>query len=141
MQRRWYWKLYLLLGTLFSVLLVTLVFWFFLRFPEEASAPAVLLVCAGFPFYIVQLAGLYGFVYWRRVGSERLWRLVFAVTAIETALNLHSLIDSVYDLGGGETALFLIVSLTGTALVVPLFLALFIYAFRSPRLWAEVNLA
>jgi hypothetical protein len=140
-QRRWYWKAYFFLGVLLLVLTAAVLIGFPLFFKDEASAPEVIAGYAAFPFYTVQLIGLYGFVYWRRVGSERLWRVVFAITAIETAWNLYSLADDLPDLQGDETCFLVAVSVAGTALAVPMFIALFVYAFRSPALWLTVRRA
>lgn len=114
----------------------------FYLYPGYETAPSDIVVeWISLPFYIVQLLGLYGFVYWRRFGYERLWQLVFAVTVIETVWTVYSVGDDLPDLEGYETGLLAVMAVGGTALMAPLLVALFIYAFRSSRLWAEASLA
>jgi hypothetical protein len=141
MQRRWYWKLYFFLGVLLTALMVVLLVGFSLYFPEQASALEIVSGWVALPLYVVQLIGLYGFVYWRRFGYERLWQLIFAATVIETVWTFYSVGDDLPDLEGYETGLLAFTAVAGTALTAPLLIALFIYAFRSSRLWAEANLA
>jgi hypothetical protein len=54
---------------------------------------------------------------------------------------VYSVGDDLPDLEGYETGLLAFMAVGGTALMAPLLIALFIYAFRSSRLWAEANLA
>jgi hypothetical protein len=136
MQRRWYWKVYFFL----SAVLVIFAMGFSFYFMSETAAPDVIAGWVALPFYVVQLIGLHGFIYWRRFGYARLWQLVFAVTVIETVWTFYSVGDDLPDLEGYETGLAFM-AIGGTALMAPMLVALFIYAFRSPRLWAEVDLA
>ena len=141
MQRRWYWKAYFFLGVFLLALLVVLLIGFSFYFPDEASAPEMVAGWVAMPMYFVQLFGLYGFVYWRRLGYARLWRLVFAATVLETAWSFYSAADDLPDLQGLDAWFYTGITLSGIALMAPLLVALFLYAFRSPRLWADANLA
>jgi len=136
-QRRWYWKVYFFI----AALPVVVAFGFSLYPGDEVAVSDVVAAWAALPFYIVQLLGLHGFIYWRRFGYERLWQLVFAATVIETAWTFYSMGDDLPDLEGYETGLLAFMAVGGTALTAPLLVALFIYAFRSSRLWAEADLA
>jgi hypothetical protein len=131
-QRRWYWKAYFFL----SASMMALAIGFYL-YPGYETAPSdIVAEWVSLPFYVVQLLGLYGFIYWRRFGHERPWRLVFAATVIEDIWTVYSFWSDLPDVQS-EAGLFAIMVVTATALMAPALVALFIYAFRSPRLWAE----
>lgn len=98
--------------------------------------PEMIAGWASFPLYVVQLIGLYGFIYWRRFGYARLWQVAFAATVIEIAWSFYSVADEMPDLSGFETPFLAIMVVAGAALMAPLLVALFIYAFRSRELWA-----
>jgi len=65
----------------------------------------------------------------RRLGSERYWRIVFWLVSVTNALVLVPVL-----MRGGTVAL---VAACLTLLVVPAYVAAWIYAFRSPSLWRE----
>ncbi|HWJ06677.1 MAG TPA: hypothetical protein VNS57_12935 [Steroidobacteraceae bacterium] len=65
----------------------------------------------------------------RRLGSERYWRIVFWLVSVTNALLLVPVL-----LRGGTVAL---VTACLTLLIVPAYVAAWIYAFRSPSLWTE----
>src|SRR3954471_18910897 len=111
MQRRWYWKAYFFL----SASMVVLAIGFYL-YPGYETAPSdIVAEWASMPFYIVQLVGLYGFIYWRRVGHAKLWQLVFGVTVIEDVWTVYSFGDDLPDLRGFETGLLAIMVVTVVA--------------------------
>ncbi len=149
MQRRWYWKAYFFLSALLValgvgfalVLLVALVSGFSFEWLDESTVPEMIAGSAALPFYAVQLVGLYGFIYWRRFGYERLWQLVFAVTVIDMVWTIYSVTDDLPDLQGYETAFSVGMGLAGIILEAPLLVALFVYAFRSSTLWLTVSRA
>jgi hypothetical protein len=134
-KRRWYWKAYFFL----SVLLVAVGIGVPVSFLDETTVPEMVAVWAALPLYVVQLVGLYGFIYWRRVGYARLWQLVFAATVIETGWSFYSMADDM-PAPGLDTRFVVIMSLVGAALLAPLLVALFFYAFRSRELWAGASL-
>jgi hypothetical protein len=141
MQRRWYWKAYFFLGVVLSASLVVLLAAFSYFFPDKVFAPEMIAGSVSLPLYFVQLVGLHGFVYRRRSGYARLWQLVFAATVLETAWSFYSAADDLPDLHGFDAWFYAGFTLGWTALMTPLLVALFLYAFRSPRLWAEATLA
>ena len=65
----------------------------------------------------------------RRLGSERYWRIVFWLVSVTNALVLVPVL-----MRGGTVAL---VAACLTLLVVPAYVAAWIYAFRSTSLWKE----
>jgi hypothetical protein len=88
---------------------------------------------------VVLVIGFY--LYPGRFGYEKLWQLVFGVTVLETAWTAYSFGNDLPDLQGFEAGFLAVMAVVGTALMAPMLAALFIYAFRSPRLWADANLA
>jgi hypothetical protein len=133
MHRRWYWKLYLGLMALFTagVVGVSLYFW------GEAASYYRVTDWLSLPVYVVQLVGLFGFVYGRRIASALLWKLVLAVTVLELAWGFYETVRDADPLAGGELPFLLALGAVGAVLYLPLVVALFIYAFRSPGLWAH----
>jgi hypothetical protein len=131
-HRRWYWKLYLGLMALFTagVVGVSLYFW------GEAASYYRVTDWLTLPVYVVQLVGLFGFVYGRRIGSALLWKLVLAVTVLELAWGFYGTVRDADPLFGGELAFLLGMAAVGAVVYLPLVIALFIYAFRSPGIWA-----
>jgi len=90
------------------------------------------------PLYIAQLVGLFGFAYWRAIGTRRIWKWIFGATVLETAWMLYGFIR---ETPPSELGSFFMIGLTVTIvpLVVLLFLALYSYAFRAPDLWAKAT--
>lgn len=88
------------------------------------------------PLYVAQLVGLFGFAYWRAVGTRRIWQWIFAATIVEVAWMIYGFVTEAapWELG----AAFMI-GLAAT--LVPLFalqlVALYSYAFRADDLWAK----
>lgn len=74
------------------------------------------------------LVGLWCYALQRPVGSERYWRAVFWILAMSTAMMLLPVL-----MRGGELALF---TAALTVLIVPAYVAVYRYAYRSPALWA-----
>jgi hypothetical protein len=140
-SRGWPWKIYLglLVGTMLAAIAGTL------YFSTENETPLEWYVeWAAYPFYIVQIAGVYGFIYWKRFGDVRLWQAVFALTVLELAWNCYEMADWLrefpegFEFLGGFTPYFLAGgALMLAVLVVPMLVALYVYAFRSPLLWTK----
>ena len=135
MTRRWYWKLYLLV---MAVLTLTFAGWglmFFLS--EETTAIEDIAQWAALPMYLVQLVGFFGFVYGRRIGSARVWKLAFAATILDLLWTGYTLeTDLVSFASVGVTVLTIMVSVS-VAIFLPLLAALYLYAFRSDDVWAK----
>ena len=130
MHRRWYWKIYLLL---WAGLLVAGGCLMFYRWDETEPLDRWTQLAA-MPMYVVQIVGLYGFVYQRRIASPRVWMWVIGVTLLE-------LIWTAYPIAV-ETEAFLapdwfLVAWASVAITLslPLLIGLCIYAFRSEQLW------
>lgn len=73
------------------------------------------------------LTGVWCYALQRPLGSERYWRAVFWLLVVSTAFMLLPVL-----MRGGEVAVY-----TGvlTLLIVPAYLALYRYAYRSGGLW------
>ena len=137
MTRRWYWKLYLLVT---AVLTLTVAGWglmFFLS--EEITAIEDIAGWAALPMYLVQLVGLCGFVYWRRIGSPLLWKLVFAVTILDLLWQGYSFAIDAAGFADTGTGVFVTMLIVAPAFFLPLLAALYLYAFRSDNLWVRAS--
>jgi hypothetical protein len=77
------------------------------------------------------LTALWGYALQRRIGSQRYWRVVFWLVLFANAVMLVPVL-----LGDRAVALF---TAALTLLIVPAYLAAYRYAYRSPRLWADVD--
>ena len=134
MTRRWYWKLYLLVMAVLAIAGWGLMFFL----SEEITAIEDIAGWAALPMYLVQLVGLFGFVYWRRIGSPLLWKLVFAVTILDLLWN-YSLEIEAAGFADTGTGVFVIMLIAVAASYLPLLAALYIYAFRSDNLWVRAS--
>jgi hypothetical protein len=82
-----------------------------------------------FPLFVIQIVGLFGFVYWRRLGIPLLWQVVFLISVANEVWDLVSITtdpelkDDSFLVGA---ALFL---------QIRMLIGLFLYAFRCKRLW------
>ena len=87
------------------------------------------------PLYAVQIVGLFGFVYWRRLAIPPLWQFVFVASVIYEAWDLFSIATDP-ELKGNSYA-DLVFASVGVALLlhVPMLIALFLYGFRCKELW------
>ena len=135
MTRRWYWKLYLLVMAVLTIAGWGLMFFF----TEETTAIEDIAQWAGLPMYLVQLVGLFGFVYWRRIGSALLWKLVFAVTILDLLWQGYSFAIEAAGFADTGTGVFVFMSIVVLAFFLPLLAALYLYAFRSDDVWARTR--
>jgi hypothetical protein len=131
--QRWYWKAYFVVMT--ALTLVAIAFAFFP--PSESTDYDLLVDWAAVPLYIVQLVGLFGFVYSRRIVRPMLWRLVFVASVIELLWTLYSLLADLTDAAESYWSVLGVISLAIVAMTVPMLIALYRYGFRSPELWAR----
>ena len=127
MKRHWLWRLY------FGGMLV-------LPFAVPADDPSrILSDIALLSLYIVQLVALYAFVFSKRLGTPRLWQIIFVVTVLEFGWMTYEflVVDSPpADLG----PMFLAsIAIGTTVLLLPLGIAIYIYAFRSAALWQRAT--
>jgi FtsH-binding integral membrane protein len=90
------------------------------------------------PLYLAQLVGLFGFAYWRAIGTRRIWQWIFGATVLETVWMLYGFVTEVPP---SELGSFFMIGLAATIvpLLALLFWALFSYAFRAPSLWAKAT--
>ena len=134
--QRWYWKLYFFAMTALTAVAIALV----VVPPSESMDYDLLVDWIALPLYVVQLVGLFGFVYARRIGWPLLWRVVLAASALELAWTLYSLLE---DLPDAEEPYWPYLSAVGVialaiaAMMVPMLVALYRYGFRAPELWAK----
>ena len=135
MPRRWYWKLYLLLTTLLTIGGIGLSFYF----SEELTSIDHIVEWAALPMYLLQLVGLFGFVYWRRIGSALLWKLVFAVIILDLLWEGYSFAIDAAGFADTGTGIFVIMLIVAAAIYLPLLAALYLYAFRSDNLWVRAS--
>src|SRR5688572_24954545 len=78
------------------------------------------------PLYVAQLVGLFGFAYWRAIGTRRIWQWIFGATVLETGWMLYGF--TTMEAPPAELGSFFIIGLTAT--IVPL-LALQMWALFS----------
>jgi hypothetical protein len=135
MRRRWYWKMYFILMAALTVGGAGLSFY---HWNETASLDR-LAEWASLPLYIVQLVGLFGFIYWRRIGSSLLWKLVFGATVLELVWAAYEMAVETSPLFSDDLSFFLAMAVGGIVLLLPLLVALYIYAFRSRVLWVQAT--
>ena len=90
------------------------------------------------PLYLAQLVGLYGYVYVRRIGSHRIWQLVFVASIIEALWMAYDFTTVAAPPELGQS--FVVsVAIGTTVLLLPLWFGLYAYAFRSSSLWANAT--
>ena len=90
------------------------------------------------PLYVAQLVGLFGFAYWRAIGTRRIWQWIFGATVLETAWMLYGFVTESPQSELGSS--FMIgLAVTIVPLLALLIWALFSYAFRAPDLWAKAT--
>ena len=134
-MRRWYWKLYLLV-----MAVLTIAGWGLMFFLSgEITSIEDMAEWAALPMYLVQLVGLFGLVYGRRIGSARVWKLVFAVTALDFLWNGYSLAINAESFANISAIFLVFMAAVVAAIFVPLLAALYLYAFRSDEMWNQLD--
>jgi hypothetical protein len=90
-----------------------------------------LVTLANWALTVVLLVALWGYALQRPLGHERYWRFVFWILAFATVAMLVPIV-----LRGGELARYV-----GWLLlpIVPAYVAVYLYAYRSPRVWGSVG--
>jgi hypothetical protein len=135
MRRWWYWKVYFILMAALTVAGTGLS----LHYWDETSSLDRIAGWASLPMYIVQLVGLLGFIYWWRIGSSLLWKFVFGATVLELVWVTCEIALETRSLSGDDLPFFVSMAVGSTVLLLPLLVALYIYAFRSQVLWIEAT--
>ena len=128
MHRKW-WKAYF-----FIVLALTvggLALPLFIEFDREMAWWEWLY----FPLYAVQIVGLFGYVYWRRLGVPLVWQAVFVASLMFEVWDVfHMSTDPEFQGTGYEG--FIASTVAATLIIqVPMLIGLFLYGFRSKELW------
>jgi hypothetical protein len=122
-MRRTWWKTY------FVVILALTVLGLASRFLVQDARQLPWWEWLLIPLFIIQIVGLFGFAYWRRLGIPVLWRVVFLASVANEVWDLVSITtdpdlkDDTFFVGA---TLFL---------QIPMLIGLFLYAFRCKELW------
>jgi len=87
------------------------------------------------PLYAVQIVGLFGFVFWRRLAIPPLWQFVFVASVAYEIWNLFSTATDPELKDTGHAGLLVASVATALLLQVPMLIALYLYGFRSKELW------
>src|SRR5689334_5242698 len=129
MRRRWFWVAFLVLAVV--VALNAILTPLLLRPVREQY---VWWQWAYIPLLVLQLVGLYGYVFARRIGIRRVWQVAFVIS-------VPYAIWSVYSPTGNPTfsdrsATFWAATIAvGLIVEVPMLVGLFRYGFRSRDVW------
>jgi hypothetical protein len=128
MNRVW-WKAYFFLAVALTVLVIL--------FPLLVDDEAVTDWSEWWhvPLYVVQLVGLFGFAFWRRIAMPRFWQIAFiASVAYETYSFYSTVVETGFPTFFGN---FFFAAVIGVSLLLqaPLLIALFLYGFRCHDLW------
>ena len=127
-MRRKLWQAYFFLALVLTVAGLTLPFFI------EASAETAWWEWMYIPIYVVQLIGLFGFVFSRRLGIPPIWQAVFLISLAYEAWSLFSMATDPELNGTGYG--FLVMTVATTLLLqLPMLVGLFLYGFRCKELW------
>ena len=123
------WKAYFFLALVLTVAALTL------PFVIEGSPETAWWEWMYMPIYVVQIVGLFGFVFWRRLGIPPVWQVVFLVSVAYEAWSLFAMATDP-ELKGTDHAGFLVTNAAATlVLQLPMLIGLFLYGFRCKELW------
>src|SRR5262245_8882410 len=127
-MRRKLWQAYFFLALVLTIGGLALPFFI------EASAETAWWEWMYMPIYVVQLIGLFGFVFWRRLGIPPIWQAVFLISLAYEAWSLFSMATDPELNGTGYG--FLVMTVATTLLLqLPMLIGLFLYGFRCKELW------
>ncbi len=112
------WRIYL-------VVMVGVAVWTVFPLPRELAEIFSLLVS------LVGLIGLFGFAFQRRIARRLFWRIWFGLTLFSIAATF-SMFIGMLSLGFEVQLQWLVVLVV---LNLPMYYALFMYAYRSPHVW------
>jgi hypothetical protein len=127
MNRKW-WKAYFYLALTLTVFGIT-----FPLFVDQSQKMAWW-EWIYIPLYTVQIIGLFGFVFLRRLAVPLFWQFVFSASVVNEVWDLYSMAT---DPEIGSDYVDLLVSIVAVTLLlqVPLLIGLFLYGFRCKGLW------
>jgi hypothetical protein len=127
MKRKW-WKAY------FFVVLALTIFGLVIPLFADEERKVAWWEWVYIPVYLVQIVGLFGFVFWRRIAAPTVWQFVFVAGVVYEIWELYSMATGP-ELPG-DYAGFLASTIVGTlVLQIPLWIGLFLYGFRCRELW------
>lgn len=87
------------------------------------------------PIYVLQLVALWGYAFWRRIGTPPWWKLVLAATIVLEAWFAYQMAaDPQLAFAYGDWPVMGAV-VAVYVFEVPIWFALFLYAFRCRQLW------
>jgi hypothetical protein len=128
-MRRIWWKAYFFLALALTIGGVGLAL-FFGEGKETAWWERIYI-----PLYVIQIIGLFGFVFSRRLGVAALWQLVFLASVAHEAWNLSSMASDSELRGSAHAGLLLSTIAASLVLQLPMLIGLFLYGFRCKGLW------
>lgn len=128
MRRSW-WKAYFFFALAVAIAALSLPLW------VEEFREMTWWDWTSIPLSIVQLTGLFGFAWWRRLGVPVVWQVVFLASVFCEGWALVSMATDADLRSGGHEALITLQILGTLLLQGPLLIALFLYGFRCKKLW------
>ena len=128
MRRKW-WKAYFFLALVLTIGALGLPLF------VEVGAETEWWEWIYIPLYVIQLVGLFGFVFRHRLGVAPIWQIVFLASVGYEVWNWISMASDP-EVGGSAHVGFLISTVAATLVVqVPMLVGLFFYGFRCKELW------
>jgi hypothetical protein len=129
MHRNW-WKAYFFLALAIAVAIMALPLYVYEEGPSTDWRDWM-----DVPLYMMQLIGLFGFAYWRRIGAPVVWQIVFLGSLAYSGWSWFSMATDPDLLNAGHEALIVLSILGSLLLEAPLLIALFLYGFKCRALW------
>ena len=136
-QRSIFWRAYFYVFALITTLVIALPYvdWFAPTLEFEPNAEDY----GSHALAIIELLGLYGFAYSRKIGSRTIWKLVLVLSLSYSAYYTNSQWTEVglefFDFFSSATLIAMAVVVCG--LFLPLWIALYRYAWTERQLWAS----
>jgi hypothetical protein len=88
------------------------------------------------PISLIALVGVFGYAYKRKIIGERFWQFWLFV-AIGWDILVHGALEDFSDLGEISTIEIGIGLAVAALLILPQYIALYLYGFRSTALWLQ----
>jgi hypothetical protein len=127
---KFWWKVYFCLAALFAVASI----WVVAGGEQAVSAIDV----ADFGWWTISLVGVFGFAFSKAIGRSEVWK-VWLPLAVIWELGIFAY-DYVYESERLDLWLTVLVVLTVAVLIIPQYVALYLYAYRSEPLWKNRDL-
>ncbi len=87
-----------------------------------------------FVLYVIQIVGLFGFVYRRRIANPIIWQWVFLATVAYELWNVYQTATDT-DPASSLPVLFAAIAIAAYLTQAPMWFGLFHYGFRCRELW------